>query len=632
MNISEIKRIKFRNDINGLRAISVLAVIFYHAELKIFTGGWLGVDIFFVISGYLISNIIISELNSEKFSFKQFFLRRIKRIFPALFFMLIATIPFSYFFLSPKAMLEYLGSFLSSIFFYSNYYFDNLIFYNSEPTALMPLLHTWSLAIEEQFYLIFPFFAFVLFKYFKKYFFQIISLVTIFSLFINSLTQDFSKFYLLQYRVWELLLGVILMILNFNYSIKRLEKFGFLLMLFPMIYFDSSSVNQIEPKLISLMGTSLIILSNTEESTLSKLLNIKLFKLIGLSSYSAYLLHQPMFAFYRINKSKDLIVLEEVEKILLILTLLVISYFSWKFIEIKFQKLKFSLNFKILFCFTTIFILSFVYLGTINKGYPDRYVKVNNLALNSDFQIEKLYLINENGKICGGFENYCEYINESNKKIILIGDSQGQTLQKYIYERVKSSHSFINLSSDIFFRCVFYIEDPVGDCKGDEKNKFEEFLNKNQNSTFIFFSSYQRYEPNWLKSEENFSKVFKDIINNNNDLIILSPVPFVYEKKDIKNLYFDEDFIYLETIGYSLNEWESHRNKIISFLSNKNFSLLLDPSDIFCNRFIEKYCIQAFGDKIYYYDSIHLSHEGVKLLTSYLFDEIDKNLSILRNY
>ena len=110
LQISNIKRIEFRNDINGLRAIAVLAVVFYHAELGVLYGGWLGVDIFLVISGYLISNIIISELNLGIFSFRNFYMRRIKRIIPGLFFALLLTIPFSYFLLSPKAMTEYINS------------------------------------------------------------------------------------------------------------------------------------------------------------------------------------------------------------------------------------------------------------------------------------------------------------------------------------------------------------------------------------------------------------------------------------------------------------------------------------------------------------------------------------------
>ena len=128
LDVSKVERISFRNDINGLRAIAVLAVVFYHAEFRLFSGGWLGVDIFFVISGYLISNIIISELISDKFSFKDFYLRRIKRILPGLFSVLLLTIPIAYWLLTPKAMLEYSSSLISSVFFYANYFFKILDF------------------------------------------------------------------------------------------------------------------------------------------------------------------------------------------------------------------------------------------------------------------------------------------------------------------------------------------------------------------------------------------------------------------------------------------------------------------------------------------------------------------------
>ena len=125
-DISNIERIKYRKDINGLRAISVISVVLYHADIELFKGGWLGVDLFFVISGYLISNIIISELNNGSFTFKKFYIRRAKRIFPALFFTIISTLPLAYYLLSQKAFVEYKESLIASTFFYSNYHFKNL--------------------------------------------------------------------------------------------------------------------------------------------------------------------------------------------------------------------------------------------------------------------------------------------------------------------------------------------------------------------------------------------------------------------------------------------------------------------------------------------------------------------------
>ena len=626
LQISNIKRIEFRNDINGLRAIAVLAVVFYHAELGVLDGGWLGVDIFLVISGYLISNIIISELNLGIFSFRNFYMRRIKRIIPGLFFTLLLTIPFSYFLLSPKAMTEYINSLISTIFFYSNYYFNNLIFYNAEPAGLMPLLHTWSLAIEEQYYLLFPVVAYFLFKNFKNHFFLIISTLTFVSLFSNSLTQDFSKFYQLQFRVWELLLGVILMIINSKYTFRHLEKIGSPLMLFSIMYFDSSNVNEIEPKIMALLGVSLIILSNQKKTVLSKILSTKLLSTIGIISYSIYLLHQPLFSFFRVYKNSKMQEVTQLEKVNLILILLVISYISWMLVEKQFQKKTISSYLKVSSVVSMIVITGFIIVGTLNSGYSDRFVKVDNLALDPTFQTNELFLVNEKNNICAGFEIYCEYMNNSDKKIILIGDSQSQTLQKYIYDKIKNTHSFIPLTSDLFFRCVFYENDKVGDCKGNEKELFKNFIKNNKNSTYIFFSSYKRYEDEWLEAGENFSQVFDNILSFNNNLVVVYPIPFVYQNFDIKNLYINEYFQYGETIGYNSEEWDIYRNKIKIFFENKNVTLFIDPTSVFCNNIIENICVNAHESNIYYYDSIHLSHTGVELLVPFLFNQLDNNL------
>src|SRR5210317_1819526 len=334
-DISNIKRISFRQDINGLRAIAVLAVVFYHAELELFKGGWLGVDIFFVISGYLISNIIISELNEGTFSFKYFYLRRVRRILPALFSTFLFTIPFSYILLTPKAMEEYINSLISSVFFYANYHFMNLEFYTAESTKVMPLLHTWSLAIEEQYYILFPLSSYLLYKYFKKYFIFLIGFITIGSIYINTLSQSLDKFYRLEYRIWELLLGVLVMVFSSNLKIKHLEKIGLPLVLFPLFYFDKYSVNNIEPKLLVSIGISLIIFSNTNSTYLTKLLSFKFFTIIGLSSYSIYLLHQPVFAFFRNAYSSRLLPFGDIERYLLIILTLILGYLSYIFIEKK---------------------------------------------------------------------------------------------------------------------------------------------------------------------------------------------------------------------------------------------------------------------------------------------------------
>ena len=158
-------KIKYRPEIDGLRAIAVGLVILYHSELNIygntfFKGGFIGVDIFFVISGYLITSIILNELvTTNSFSFKYFYERRIRRIIPVLFIVILFCIPFAYFYFLPSSLIDFLKSALSSLAFSSNYYFHHTgLIYGGPDSSLKPLLHTWSLSVEEQFYIFFPIF------------------------------------------------------------------------------------------------------------------------------------------------------------------------------------------------------------------------------------------------------------------------------------------------------------------------------------------------------------------------------------------------------------------------------------------------------------------------------------------
>ena len=286
-NISIVKRVEYREDINILRALAVISVVLYHAGFKFIPGGWLGVDIFFVISGFLISNIIISELNEKKFSFKNFYRKRVRRIIPALFSTLLITIPLAWNYLYPTALLNYGKSLLSSVFFYSNYYFNTIDFYNSEPSKFFPLLHTWSLAIEEQFYLILPGMLFFLRKYLRNLTFPIVTFLLFVSIYLNTTTGTGEKFYLFEYRAWELLLGVITMIISFSFKIKYGRIIGFILIIFSVCYFDDLLIIQTEPKLLANLGAVLILLSSDNNSVIKSKMKqpLLLINRIGLISY-----------------------------------------------------------------------------------------------------------------------------------------------------------------------------------------------------------------------------------------------------------------------------------------------------------------------------------------------------------
>ena len=209
----------YRPDIDGLRAVAVLLVVFFHAGFGPAPGGFAGVDIFFVISGYLITGIVAKELDAGHFTFANFYARRIKRICPALFAVLAVSSPAAFLLLIPNDLRNFGGSLASTVLFYSNWNFYTEVGYFDGPAIDKPLLHTWSLAMEEQFYFLWPLAVFGLYRAFgRKALPHVIMAVLFASLAASQLVLEFDQaqaFYLLPYRAWELLLGALLAVVSF---------------------------------------------------------------------------------------------------------------------------------------------------------------------------------------------------------------------------------------------------------------------------------------------------------------------------------------------------------------------------------------------------------------------------------
>ena len=642
IDISYIKRISFRQDINGLRAVAVLAVVFYHADIELFKGGWLGVDIFFVISGYLISNIIISDLNEGTFTFKNFYLRRVRRILPALFSTLLFTIPFSYILLTPKAMEEYINSLIPSVFFYANYHFMNLDFYTAESAKVMPLLHTWSLAIEEQYYILFPLSAYLLYKYFKKYFTFLIGFITIGSIYINSLSQSLDKFYRLEYRIWELLLGVLVMVLSNNLKIKHLEKIGLPLVLFPLFYFDKYSVNDIEPKLLVSLGISLIIFSNTNNSYLTKLLSFKFLTIIGLSSYSIYLLHQPVFAFFRFAYSSRILPFGDIEKYLLIILTLILGYLSYIFIEKRNLK---DLSYKFLL-FSTSFIILFSVMSLFDKGYSSRYTDMSS-QLQKYFLSEQRDGIDESQciKTFSNYQYFCNIsYNPGNENLIIIGDSHLETIS---YELIKNDKlSYFNIFTSLTQGCPFVLNlennKSRANCGNTKKTEeFESIISSNE-TTIIFGGRLPWYfkgdsfetnlgttgdniEPGGRELIDGLEENITFLINNSKKLILIYPIPelgyfplepYVYNFYDLN-----------DEITYDISYWKEYSKEVNNILNELiDIKLVkIDPEEIFCNSFFLNSCTSSFNGIFYYYDDDHLTRDGARLVVDEIFKYFDIN-------
>jgi len=361
---------EYRREIDGLRALAVLPVILFHAGFETFSGGFVGVDIFFVISGYLITTIILTELKQGRFSIINFYERRARRILPALFLVMLICIPFAWLWLLPSDMKDFSQSLVAVSVFASNILFWRESGYFYTAAELKPLLHTWSLAVEEQYYVLFPLFLLLFWKLGRRWI-----LVTLGLLFVASLgtaqwgafAKPAAAFFLLPTRGWELLIGAFA---AFYFSqaihqdfVKGLSEFGGWLGI-TLIFYAVFAYSKTTPfpgfyALVPTIGTVLIILFATQRTTVGKFLGNKALVSIGLLSYSAYLWHQPLFAFAR-----QLGVPDSDVTIFLALSFasIFLAYLSWKYVETPFRD-KTLVSKKGIFVFATLGSFFFFSLG-----------------------------------------------------------------------------------------------------------------------------------------------------------------------------------------------------------------------------------------------------------------------------
>lgn len=334
----------FRKDINGLRALAVLPVLFFHAEWEWFSGGFLGVDVFFVISGFLITSIIFRDLDAETFSILSFYDRRARRILPALLLTCCITTALSFIFMLPYDLKNYGQSLVASILSANNILLYLTSGYWSLAAEFKPLYHTWSLAVEEQFYLIIPALILAIYAFSKPKLTWILLVLSglLIASFISALLGKDSEFVFLivTHRMWELLIGSLVAILMIKNDVKKsgfLASFGLVMILFSYFMPYAFSTNQAIYNLIPVIGTLLIIIFSSDELFIGKILSVKPLFIIGLLSYSIYLFHLPILAFLRLSLEGRP---SMATQLVLVLFSIPLAYLSWEFIEKKFRNKK----------------------------------------------------------------------------------------------------------------------------------------------------------------------------------------------------------------------------------------------------------------------------------------------------
>ena len=443
----------YRPEIDGLRALAVLSVILFHAGIQAFKGGFVGVDIFFVISGYLITTIILRDIKDNKFRLLYFYQRRVRRILPALIVVISLSLPFAVFFLPPSDLKDFSKSIISSLTFWSNFQFSAENGYFDIPGDYKPLLHTWSLSIEEQFYIFYPLFLVLVFKIKKNSLSLVLGIIFLFSLFFAQWSGNLisiypyveknllfhSQSYLSEFmmpfgRIWELALGAICaLILNerkqyFKYDKKKnlifniYSAIGFALIIFSFFYLSSNFPYPSFYTLIPTFGSAILILFCNKNTIVNKILSNKFLVFLGLISYSAYLFHYPIFSFIKYTN----VSIKSVYYIYIILLILFLSFLNWKFVEKPFRKSGASIKKLLIFISATyLLLISISVFFYTSNGLDQRNKFMISKSISNSFVFDQI------GKKC--FDINYIHKKENNEKICKIGNLKNNKIDFIVF-------------------------------------------------------------------------------------------------------------------------------------------------------------------------------------------------------
>jgi peptidoglycan/LPS O-acetylase OafA/YrhL len=432
----------YRHEIDGLRCVAVVSVVLFHAGFPGFRGGFVGVDVFFVISGYLITSMISADREANNFSLITFYERRSRRILPALILVLLCTLPFAFIWMLPYQLKDLAQGLISITLFSSNILFWMKEGYFAEDTELNPLVHTWSLAVEEQFYIFFPLTLMLLWRFGKQRMILVLSLVALLSLILAQWSGNlelrppfvktpflwfsqhhWASFYLPTGRIWELLLGTFTAFYLQKHSIscgiykEATALIGLTLVLYAVVLFNKETPFPSLYTVVPTVGSVLLILCADSTTHIGRILSLPLFTKIGLISYSVYLWHQPLLAFARISHSNPLSLRISSSNVILSL---VLAYFSWRFVENPFRnKEKFSRIFIFKSAALAAIIIILLAIGIIiTSGTKRGSNQVESYLLNFESRLVQLEYVHQRFDPLQALR-----FNSSMKKIAVIGDS-----------------------------------------------------------------------------------------------------------------------------------------------------------------------------------------------------------------
>lgn len=626
---------EYRRDIDGLRALAIIPVVLFHAGANWLPGGFLGVDIFFVISGFLISSILISECETGKFSLVQFYERRARRILPMLFSVMIVVYVLAWYGVWTKEAEEISSSIKYVTLFAGNFFALAAGDYFGPVLEEMPMIHAWSLGVEEQFYIVFPWFLYAIWRFPKKWVFLLVFLVGLLSFAaaqLDWLADSQASFYLLPSRAWELFAGVLaaLGIKYFRWQLSDessagLSLLGLLLVLSSFFLVTGEAHHPGWITLLPVVGSVLMIVCSAGKA--KDLLSSRAMVGVGLLSYSIYLWHQPVFAFYK--KFKMIEQASFFEACGLIVLVFVLSLLSLKFIEAPFRNRN-LFGRKAIFSFSLAGMVVFLLLGHVGDK---RSVWINRL-LDHRADMHKLEIrlaqnYGLNGQ-CRDFNVSKDCQTDSEPTILVWGDSYAQ----HIVTGILNSDSPVHLKQMTRPGCASLLgvafsskqakrtEQSTQDCVAFNQ-KVIEWLATQQNIKYVVLASAMSgfFSPSSAllgKADSRDAYVKTALERTLGEIRRLGKVPVIIAQppsngQDLGKCLARQQLL---NSGVSCDFPESAMTTEIQAVYAVLRELQTEGNviwlkDALCLGGI---CHASYGDVLYYSDVGHLTHEGSRNL------------------
>lgn len=658
----------YRADIDGLRALAIIPVVLFHAGIVGFSGGFVGVDIFFVISGYLITSIILREIREGTFSLLTFYERRMRRIVPALSLVLFVVFILSFIIIRYPQDFTNLGqSLFAQSVFLANIFFMRQDGYFAAPADTMPLLHTWTLSVEEQFYIIFPILLLLLFRYVRSFVVHILLFLIALSFAYNLLlvvqspgeayslpflpdiwraTNATAGFYLLLTRAWELIAGALLAISAITIPkygcAEATSVMGLGAIIYSIVIFDASTPFPGSAALLPVLGSAAILVSNANHVTFTgKILSFPTFVWIGLISYPLYLWHWPVFVLGKIATLGTGIV---VDYRVLILFSVLLAWLTYRFVETPFRKKRVLSSRKSMLIAGTCVISFFLSIGLLvqfsdifERDIPTKAQVILMAAepknLSEMCSVDKNTQSSVPGMPCMlGADS-----NDIQPTFLLWGDSHAQAIVPAINRRAKElgvKGALIRSGGCAPIPQTKQI--PTSAECSDTLDLAMEYIRDNNIRYILLVARWNIYiygTPNGTrelitdsdttnKNPIDSERVFRQHMQNLIDLM-KDEGRTVYLTKQVPHQYMSitsrESFYYVIRTGNERNlrnnqylnhlKENAYVNSVFEALDSKYDNVnIIDPAKILCSNDSE--CIQTSNGLILYADDNHLNFSG----------------------